>query len=65
MSTRKLLLPLALALAFGSAAAIADTPGLGKNIPEADIKAWDIAVLPDGTKLFLGSSNKDDAGADK
>lgn len=55
MSTRKLLLPLALSLAFGSAAAFAETPGLGKNISEADIKAWDIAVLPDGTNMPAGS----------
>ena len=55
MSTRKLLLSFTLSLALGSAAAIAETPGLGKNISEADIKAWDIAVLPDGTNLPAGS----------
>lgn len=57
MSTFK---PLAAALlftlAFGSAAAIAaDTPGLGKPISEADVKAWDISILPDGTNLPPGS----------
>ena len=55
MSTRNLLLSLTLSLAFGSAAAVAETPGLGKPISEADIKAWDIAVLPDGTGLPEGS----------
>jgi cytochrome c len=55
MSTRNLVLSLALSVAFGSAAAVAETPGLGKNISEADIKAWDIAVLPDGTNMPPGS----------
>ena len=31
------------------------TPRLGKPISEADIKQWDIAVLPDGTNLPAGS----------
>ena len=52
MSTRK---PPALAVfaavAFGAAAYAADTPGLGKKISEADLKAWDISVLADGTNL--------------
>src|SRR5262249_52789304 len=54
MSTRSLLLSVALTLAFGSAA-LADSPGLGSNISEADTKAWDIAVLPDGTNMPPGS----------
>src|SRR5262249_16823885 len=33
----------------------ADTPGLGQPISEADIKAWNITVLPDGTNLPAGS----------
>ena len=33
----------------------ANTPGLGKPISEADIKPWDISVLPDGTNLPPGS----------
>ena len=41
MSTRKVLLELflaaALAVAFSSAAALAETPGLGKSISEADM----------------------------
>jgi hypothetical protein len=57
MSTRKsLALAALLALALGSAAAIAaDAPGLGKPISPADIKAWDIFILPDGTNLPPGS----------
>ena len=55
MSTRNLLFGLGIALAFGAGAAIAQSPGLGKNISEADIAAWDIAVLPDGSNLPPGS----------
>ena len=55
MSTRRLSFTLALALAFGAGSAVAETPGLGKPIAEADIKAWDIAILPDGTGLPPGS----------
>jgi cytochrome c len=51
--------PVVLALAFAAttaaAAATADPPGLGKSISEADIKAWDITILPDGTNLPPGS----------
>ncbi len=54
MSTRKVFLPLGLALVFASGAALAESPGLGKPISEADIKAWDIAVMPDGTGLPAG-----------
>ena len=55
MSTRSILYGLGLVLAFGAGAAIAQSPGLGKNITEADIAAWDIAVLPDGSNLPPGS----------
>jgi mono/diheme cytochrome c family protein len=55
MSTRRLAFLLALALGCGAGAAIAETPGLGQPISEADIQAWDIAVLPDGTGLPPGS----------
>jgi cytochrome c len=55
MSTRKPLFALALALAFVAGVAQAETPGLGKPVTEADIKAWDIAVMPDGTGLPPGS----------
>lgn len=55
MSTRNLLIALVASLAFGTATAFAETPGLGKPITEADIKAWNLDVLPDGTGLPAGS----------
>ncbi|HTB01929.1 MAG TPA: cytochrome c [Bradyrhizobium sp.] len=42
-------------LAMTAAAAIAETPNLGKPIDEAAIAAWDISILPDGTGLPKGS----------
>jgi mono/diheme cytochrome c family protein len=43
-------------LALSSAGALAgNSPGLGKPIAEADVKAWDMTVLPDGTGLPAGS----------
>ncbi len=42
-------------LALALCAAHAETPGLGQPISEADIKAWDITVLPDGTNLPAGN----------
>src|SRR5579862_6285604 len=49
-----------MALPFDAVAESAQTPGtpapkLGKPISEADIKQWDIAVLPDGSNLPPGS----------
>lgn len=35
--------------------AFAQTPGLGAKITEADVGAWAITVLPDGTNLPKGS----------
>ena len=55
MSMHRPLAALTLALALGAGAAVAENTGLGKPISEADIKAWDIAVLPDGTNLPPGS----------
>ncbi len=55
MSTRKLITAAALAFVCGAGAALAQSPGLGKPLTEADIKQWDIAVLPDGTNLPPGS----------
>jgi cytochrome c len=56
MSTHKSLsLTALLVVALGSTAALAESPGLGKPISEADIKAWDITILPDGTNLPAGS----------
>ncbi len=56
MSTlRRLALTLSATLTCASIAIAADSPHLGKPISEADIKAWDISVLPDGTNLPPGS----------
>jgi S-disulfanyl-L-cysteine oxidoreductase SoxD len=55
MSTRNLIVAAALALACCAGAALAQSPGLGKPLTEADIKQWDIAVLPDGSNLPPGS----------
>ncbi len=63
MSTSKALsLTALLALAVAGAAVAADEkgglgarPGLGAPIQEADIKPWDITILPDGTNLPPGS----------
>jgi S-disulfanyl-L-cysteine oxidoreductase SoxD len=55
MSMRKPVLVLAVVLAFGAGTAAAETPGLGKPITEADITAWNIDALPDGTGLPPGS----------
>jgi len=55
MSTRNTVAAIALVLALGASAAVAESPGLGRNISEADIAAWDIAVLPDGSNLPPGS----------
>jgi cytochrome c len=55
MSTRNAIAATALALAFGAGPAMAQSPGLGKPLTEADIKQWDIAVLPDGSNLPPGS----------
>jgi S-disulfanyl-L-cysteine oxidoreductase SoxD len=53
MSMRKVLPAILLALSV-TAAHAGDTPKLGKPISEADIKAWDITILPDGTNLPPG-----------
>jgi cytochrome c len=44
-----------LALALGSSAAFAAGPNLGQPIEPAEIAAWDISILPDGTGLPPGS----------
>jgi cytochrome c len=44
-----------LAALLVAAPAIADSPGLGAKITEADVGAWAITVLPDGTNLPAGS----------
>ena len=45
----------AVALTLGSSAAFAQAPNLGKPIDPAEIAAWDISILPDGTGLPPGS----------
>ena len=55
MSTLKSSLILVIALAFVSGAADAQTPRLGKPISEADLAAWDISAMPDGTGLPAGN----------
>ena len=55
MSMHKPVFALAFVLGFGAEAATAETPGLGKPITEADIMAWNIEVLPDGTGLPPGT----------
>jgi cytochrome c len=55
MSTRKSLFAVALAVGFGAGTAVAETPGLGKPISEADIAAWNIDVEADGSGLPPGS----------
>src|SRR5260221_6032618 len=52
---RKALFALTLACVFGRDPALAETRGVGKPINEADITAWNIEVLPDGTGLPAGS----------
>lgn len=55
MSTRKLITAAALAFVCSAGAALAQSPGLGKPLTEADIKQWDIAIMPDGSNLPPGS----------
>jgi len=55
MSTRKpanCACALALVLAWG--VAFAEGPGLGKPLEPAEIAAWDISIMPDGTGLPPG-----------
>ena len=55
MSTHKPSFVLIIALACSASVALAQTPKLGKPISEADIAAWDISAMPDGTGLPPGS----------
>jgi cytochrome c len=48
------------ALALTAGIAAAESPHLGKPISGADLKAWDINVLPDGTNLPPGSGKAAD-----
>src|SRR5438552_4404378 len=56
MYTRSLLgFAITLTLAVSARVAFAQTPNLGKPVSPADIAAWDINILPDGTGLPPGS----------
>ena len=44
----------ALLVVLGTGVALAESPNLGRKISEADIKQWDIAILPDGSNLPPG-----------
>jgi S-disulfanyl-L-cysteine oxidoreductase SoxD len=56
MSTRKpLTAAVALALAWGMGTAVAETPGLGKPVTEADLALWDISIGPNGAGMPPGS----------
>jgi cytochrome c len=55
MSTLKALCALAWVAALGSATALAETPRLGKPVSEAEVAAWDISIMPDGTGLPPGN----------
>ena len=55
MSTLRFSCAVAVALACAASAAFAQAPGLGKPATEADIAAWDISIMPDGTGLPAGS----------
>ena len=55
MSTRRSLLAASLAVTLGSVSIAAESPKLGKPITEADIAAWNITAMPDGTGLPPGS----------
>jgi cytochrome c553 len=55
MSMPKLIAAALLILASAAIARAGDTPGLGKPMTEADIKPWDISVMPDGGNMPPGS----------
>src|SRR5215813_1942590 len=65
MSMLKFVSAAALALSVGAVAgaACAQNAGLGKPVAEADIKQWDIAILPDGSNLPPGSGTPAEGAA--
>ena len=63
MYTRKTIAAATLALACSAGAALAQSPGLGKPLTDADIKQWDIAILPDGTNLPPGNGTPAEGAA--
>jgi mono/diheme cytochrome c family protein len=65
MSTRSLFVAVlalrtALVFALSAALALAQAPNLGKPVSPAEIAAWDINILPDGTGLPPGSGTPAD-----
>src|SRR6267154_1859624 len=54
MSTHKLP-AIALALGLASSAAFSAGPNLGIPLEPADIAAWDISIMPDGTGLPIAN----------
>src|SRR3954468_17996062 len=61
MSMRRLLVGAALTLAPG--AVLADGPGLGQPVAEADLVLWDISIAPDGRGLPPGSATSAEGAA--
>ena len=57
MSMHRTLIALMLTLGVGSGTAVAQSTGLGKPISEADIKQWDISIMPDGRGLPAGNGS--------
>jgi cytochrome c553 len=49
-----------IALILGSSAAFAQSPNFGKPISPAEIAAWDISIMPDGSGLPPGSGTPGD-----
>ena len=60
MCTRRAAVLLVLTIALSSSAGFSQSPNLGKPINPAEIAAWDISVLPDGTGLPSGSGTPAD-----
>jgi hypothetical protein len=61
MFMRKLVLGAGIAaLALVASVALAESPKLGKPITQADLAAWDINILPDGSNLPPGSGKAAD-----
>ncbi len=54
MFISKKIFPAVIAVLASANLAFADSPKLGKPLTEAEIKAWDITILPDGTNLPPG-----------
>jgi S-disulfanyl-L-cysteine oxidoreductase SoxD len=57
MYTRRFGTYVAIMLALGLRSALAQTPNLGTPLNPAEIAAWDINILPDGTGLPPGSGS--------